>query len=238
MTFKCTVKAELLKEIYSNIKDLVDEFVVDITNDGQHICVIDTGHTTLTDMSIPRISFDSFECDNEPQRLGMDVSTFKQICDMIKSGDIVKMDHVDNKMVWFVNKMRFRSHFIDINETKPVKMPNLNLPIKVKLNSNELKDIIKATESFEGSVKFAFDKNIVSVGSSSGLDDIYAFFDHVSDSNAVESYISYTKTSIIVKNIKSDTVDIGIGLNYPVTFKFNMANGGTIYSMVAPRTEV
>lgn len=71
---KCTIDAQLITNIVDAVKDLNPYVNFDFTPKGLHFQVMDTGHVSLSSLTLPTDTFKEYECQ-KPKTLGINLKT-------------------------------------------------------------------------------------------------------------------------------------------------------------------
>ena len=142
--FKAKIKSEVLKEIVDVISALVDEAKFNIKGDGLSLRAVDPAHVAMLDVSLQKKAFDEYkakECE-----LGIDIDKLKEVLKLGGPGDIFNIEHDDdkNRLILDVGNITRRMALVDTAGMSDPKVPNLNLPAKLTVNTTELRKGLRA----------------------------------------------------------------------------------------------
>jgi proliferating cell nuclear antigen len=135
-------------------------------------------------------------------------------------------------------------NLVDTTGMSDPKVPNINLPAKVAVNSEELQKGIKAAESISDHIALiatAEGFEMISEGDtdSASLKLTKEMMVSLECKENVRSLFPLDYFSNMIRAIPSGTVvSMSIGNDYPVKLEFAIANGnGTVDYLLAPRIE-
>ncbi|HEY4705271.1 MAG TPA: DNA polymerase sliding clamp, partial [Thermoplasmata archaeon] len=145
--FEAKVKADVLKEVVDVISTLVDEAKFNVTKDGVSVKAVDPAHVAMVDLSLDRGAFEAYRADE--CELGIDMDKVKEVLRLAKAGDTITMTHEEdkNRLVLNVGNTTRRMSLVDTAGMSDPKVPSLNLPARVTIRTEELRQGIRASES-------------------------------------------------------------------------------------------
>jgi proliferating cell nuclear antigen len=124
------------------------------------------------------------------------------------------------------------------------KVPNLNLPVKVSLSSNELRQGIKAAEAVSDHVTLIASPESFEMASEGDTDSVDLklpkdFLEELECKENTKSMFALEYFSNMVKAIgTASIVTLHLGSNYPIKMEFDIADGqGHVTYLLAPRVE-
>src|SRR6266571_1710411 len=222
--FEAKVKADVLKEVVDVVSTLVDEAKFNVSKDSVIVKAVDPAHVAMVDLSLDRGAFESFKADEG--ELGIDMDKMKEILRLAKAGETISLSHDEdkNRLVVTVGNTTRRMALVDTAGMSDPKVPSLNLPAKVVVRTDELRQAIRASESDTDNVSHMVPKDL--------LEEIQA-------KEAVRSLFPLDYFSNMVKAISSaPNVSLFLGSDYPVKMEFKIAGGkGDVKFLLAPRIE-
>ena len=145
--FHAKIKSETLKGVVDVVSTLVDEAKFNIDADGIELKAVDPAHVAMVDMKVEKSAFEEFSADET--ELGIDLDKIKEVLRLSRAGDIIEMeqDEAKNRLVLNVGNITRRMNLVDTAGMSDPKVPNLNLPAKITVTSDELQKGIRAAES-------------------------------------------------------------------------------------------
>src|SRR5437870_11524617 len=101
----------------------------------------------MVDLTLDRGAFEAYKADEG--ELGIDMDKMKEILRLAKAGETIAMRHDEdkNRLVVTVGNTTRRMSLVDTAGMSDPKVPSLNLPAKVTIRADELRQGIRASES-------------------------------------------------------------------------------------------
>ncbi|HLE53710.1 MAG TPA: proliferating cell nuclear antigen (pcna) [Thermoplasmata archaeon] len=242
--FEAKLKAEVLKEVVDVVSTLVDEAKFNVGKDSVTIKAVDPAHVAMVDLSLDRGAFESFKADET--ELGIDMDKMKEILRLAKSGEVISINHDEdkNRLIVAVGNTTRRMSLVDTAGMSDPKVPSLNLPAKLIVRTDELRQAIRASESVSDHIALKASPEgfeIVSEGDTDTVSHMVPkdMLEELQAKEAVRSLFPLDYFSNMVKAISSaPTVALYLGTDYPVKMEFKIAAGkGEVKYLLAPRIE-
>ena len=242
--FEAKVKAEVMKEIVDVISTLVDEAKVNIGKEGLTIKAVDPAHVAMVDLTLDRSAFESYRADEA--ELGLDMDKVKEILKLARAGEVISLAHDEdkNRLVVHVGNTTRRMSLVDTAGMSDPKVPNLNLPAKIAVRAEELRQGIRASESVSDHIALNVSPDGFEIVSEGDTDTVNHrvpkdLLEELSCKEPVRSLFPLDYFSNMVKAITSaPTVTLFLGNDYPVKMEFKIAGGkGEVRYLLAPRIE-
>jgi proliferating cell nuclear antigen len=226
------------------VSTLVDEAKFNVNAKGVSLKAVDPAHVAMVDLKIDKSAFEEFAADDT--ELGIDLDKIKEVLRLSRAGDIITLsqDEDKNRLVINVGNVTRRMNLVDTTGMSDPKVPNINLPAKVAVNSEELQKGIKAAESISDHIALivtAEGFEMISEGDtdSASLKLTKDMMVSLECKENVRSLFPLDYFSNMIRAIPSGTVvSMSIGNDYPVKLEFAIADGkGTVDYLLAPRIE-
>jgi len=242
--FEAKLKAEVLKEVVDVVSTLVDEAKFNVGKDSVTIKAVDPAHVAMVDLSLDRGAFENFKADET--ELGIDMDKMKEILRLAKSGEVISINHDEdkNRLIVAVGNTTRRMSLVDTAGMSDPKVPSLNLPAKLIVRTDELRQAIRASESVSDHIALKASPEgfeIVSEGDTDTVSHMVPkdMLEELQAKEAVRSLFPLDYFSNMVKAISSaPTVALYLGTDYPVKMEFKIAAGkGEVKYLLAPRIE-
>lgn len=238
------VRSETLKGIVDVVSTLVDEAKFNVTADKLTLKAVDPAHVAMVNLVVDKGAFEEYSA--EDTELGVDLDKMKEVLRLAKAGDVLEItqDEERNRLVINVGNVTRRMNLVDTTGMSDPKVPNINLPAKVSVNSDELQKGIKAAESVSDHIALTASPDGFEMFSEGETDSVSLklpkdLLVSLECKEKVRSLFPLDYFSNMVKAIPSGTVvTLSIGSDYPVKMEFTMADGkGTVDYLLAPRIE-
>lgn len=242
--FQAKVKSEILKGIVDVVSTLVDEAKFNIDSKGMTLKAVDPAHVAMIDMKIEKSAFEEFAADET--ELGIDLDKIKEVLRLSRSGDVISLeqDEEKNRLVINVGNVTRRMNLVDTTGMSDPKVPNLNLPAKVAVASEELQKGIKAAESISDHIALTAQPEGFEMVSEGDTDSVSLKLSKdqlvsLECKEGVRSLFPLDYFSNMIRAIPVGTVvTMSVGNDYPVKLEFSIADGrGTVNYLLAPRIE-
>ncbi|MCL5677972.1 MAG: proliferating cell nuclear antigen (pcna) [Candidatus Thermoplasmatota archaeon] len=242
--FKSSAKAEVLKQIVDVISTLVDEAKFNVDADGISLKAVDPAHVAMVEMSLGKQAFEEFA--GEDTELGIDLEKLREILKLAHSGDMVKMEHNEdkNQLIVKIGDVTRRMSLVDTAGMSDPKVPNIDLPTTIKLKAEELNYGIRASESVSDHIALVADDDYFEMSSEGDSDSVDFRLPKeklitLESKGKVRSLFPLDYFSNMAKAISGGSeVKINLGNNYPVKLEFDIADGnGHVKYLLAPRVE-
>lgn len=242
--FQAKVKSEILKGIVDVVSTLVDEAKFNIDSKGMTLKAVDPAHVAMIDMKIEKSAFEEFAADET--ELGIDLDKIKEVLRLSRSGDVISLeqDEEKNRLVINVGNVTRRMNLVDTTGMSDPKVPNLNLPAKVAVASEELQKGIKAAESISDHIALTAQPEGFEMVSEGDTDSVSLKLSKdqlvsLECKESVRSLFPLDYFSNMIRAIPVGTVvTMSVGNDYPVKLEFSIADGrGAVNYLLAPRIE-
>lgn len=242
--FEAEIKNEVLKEVLTVVSTLVDEAKFNFNQQGLNLKVVDPAHVAMADISLSSKAFESFKA--QESSLGIDIKKLLDVIKLAKAGDIIKLTHDEEKnaLIVKVSNVTRRMQLVDTTSLSDPKVPNLSLPVKVKLEAQHLSQGIRASESVSDHITLAVTPEGFELSSKGDTDFVNLklpkdLIKELNCSETVKSMFSLSYFSNMIKSVSAGgDVTLSLGTDYPIMMEFEMADGkGKVKYLLAPRIE-
>ncbi len=238
------VDIAIFKDAFDSISKIVDEVVCDVDSSGFHVTAIDRSHICFVELNLePTVFNEQFDVES-PVRLCIDTQEFMRILKRAKKTDVLKLCTADegNLIINFLGDVdrKFKIRLIDMEYESP-RVPDLELPCGVEVDSGLLKDAIVDMELFSDKLIFLIDNECFNVSTNGEFGD--ASFQYLHGENGINEVV---KSSFSINKLKdifsaskfSDIVNISLGNDMPMVINFALSTGnGNLKFLLAPRIE-
>lgn len=242
--FQTKVKSEVLREVVEIVGTLVDEAKFSIGKEGIALKAVDPAHVAMVDLSLDKGAFEEYKADE--CELGVDIDKVKEVLKLARAGDIIgiKHDEEKNRLILNVGNITRRMSLVDTAGLSDPKVPNLDLPAKISMKVDELKQGIRASESVSDHIALISSPDGFEMFSEGDTDSVNLklpkdLIEKLDCKEKVRSLFPLDYFSNIVKVISTPTtVTLNLGNDYPVKLDFDIADEkGHVTYLLAPRIE-
>jgi len=242
--FEAKVKAEVLKELVDVVSTLVDETKVNATKEGVSVRAVYPAHVAMVDLSLEKGAFENYKADD--QELGLDLDKVKEVLRLAKMGETIdlKYDEDKNKLILNVGNITRRMALVDTAGMSDTKVPNLNLPAKLTVRVEELRQGIRASENVSDHIALTVSPDGFAMQGEGDTDSVDLklgkdFLDELESKEQVRSMFPLDYFSNMIKAITTaPSVTMYLGNDYPVKLEFQIGGGkGKVKYLLAPRIE-
>jgi len=244
MMFTAKVKSEVLKEVVDVVSTLVDEAKFNIGKDSISVKAVDPAHVAMVDLSIEKNAFDEYKADEG--ELGIDMDKVKEVLKLSRAGDLIAIEHDEdrNRLVMSVGNIIRRMALVDTAGMSDPKVPNLNLPVKLSVRTDELRQGIRASESVSDHIALIASPDGFEMISEGDTDSVNLrlpkeLLEELQCKETARSLFPLDYFSNMIKAISTaSSVTMFLGSDYPVKLEFQIAGGkGEVKYLLAPRIE-
>ncbi|MGA1821225.1 MAG: DNA polymerase sliding clamp [Thermoplasmatota archaeon] len=242
--FEVDIKAEALRSVFSILTPIVGEVKLRADEEGWKIKAVDPAHVAMVDLSLSRDAFESY--DVEPMEMGLNVERLLEHVKGARAEEIIKMKlDEDNRLVVSMSNLTLKLPLVDASGFSDPKVPNLTLPIGLKLNSGELLKGLKISASISDYITFncledklimtsSEDLSSMTLELSKGVEYEEVHFEEVAKSSFSLDYFTH-----MMKGVGNNRdIYLYIGNSYPLKLDFEFADeAGKARYLLAPRIE-
>ena len=241
---KAEIKAEVLKEVVEIIQTIVDEVKFNFSKEGLSLKAVDPAHVAMVEMELKKDAFISFEADET--ELGIALNKLDQFLKLSASSDKVTIEHEDdgNRLVLKVNNITQKMPLLDTAGMTDPSVPQLDLPIDVKLLGKHLQTGVKASQNISDHIAISIGPNGFELFSEEDEDSVKLAIpkdqlEELDASEDVRSLFALDYFANMIKSVDSNKiVQLELGKDYPVKMQFDFAdNNGHVMFLLAPRIE-
>ncbi len=242
--FEVDVKVETLKSVFSILTPIVGEIKLSAGEEGWNVKAVDPAHVAMVDLSLSKDAFEKYEI--EPMELGLNVERMLEHLKGAKSDDMVHMKlDSDNRLVVSMSNLTLKIPLVDASGFSDPKVPNLALPVGLKLNSGELQKGLKVSASISDHITFDCTEEKLVMTSSEDLSsmtlDLHKGqeYEEIHFEKAAKSSFSLDYFTQLMKGVGPNRdIVINIGNSYPLKMEFDFAEEtGHARYLLAPRIE-
>ncbi|MFW6040877.1 MAG: proliferating cell nuclear antigen (pcna) [Thermoplasmatota archaeon] len=238
------IKSNILKDLVEIVETIVDEAKINIDKDGVSLKAVDPAHVAMVDLTLNKKAFESYKA--EKTELGLNLSKIDQFLRLSGSDEIVILDHQEdeNRLIMEVDNITQKMPLLDTAGMTDPNVPQLDLPITLKLEGRHLLKGVKASQNISDHISIMAGPEGFEIFSEEDQDMVRLSLtkDELIELNAqeqVRSLFALDYFSNMIKCVSSNTtIDVSLGSDYPVKLEFDFADGnGHVVFLLAPRIE-
>ena len=231
----------IFKEVFDCISHIVDECKLEFSNFGLTINALDKSHITFISLDFKYHLFDTYEVPN-PETVLIDTTEFIKVLKRCKNDEIMRIqtDNSNLNITFEGDATRtYNLRLID-NEYETPKPPSIDYPLTIEAPSNLIKDTLSDMKLFSENFRISVDEDYLRLyteGMKGATEMKYLHGSNIQQ--YVESGYSIEKFVDIFRASKlTETVELGLGNDLPVTITFKLVSGdGSVSFLLAPRLE-
>ncbi|MEM0093039.1 MAG: proliferating cell nuclear antigen (pcna) [Thermofilum sp.] len=233
--------------IIEGLATIVDEANFLVGPEGIRLRALDPGRVAMVDLFIPPSVFEEYKAEAEA-RIGVVLDDFVDIMKRAKSDDRLIVEVSGNRLSVVLSgkaERRFRLPLLDI-AGQELPTPRLNFTVAVKMLSDTLRDALKDAELVSESVRLKAENDSLYMIARSDKGEVETRFSIDTGSlleidvkePAEASYAIEFLDKIVSKAYRvSEVVALKYATNMPLELTFDVAGGGVLKYLLAPRVE-
>ena len=231
----------IFKDVFDCISHIVDECKLEFTNFGLTINALDKSHITFISLDFKYDLFDTYEVPN-PETILIDTVEFIKVLKRCKNDEVMKIATDNNNLILTFegdSTRKYNLRLID-QEYETPKPPSIDYPLTITAPSNLIKDTLGDLKLFNENFKISVDEDYLRLYTDGMKGSTEMKYLHGSNINEyVQSAYSIEKFVDIFRASKlTETVELGLGNDLPVTITFKLVSGdGSVSFLLAPRLE-
>lgn len=233
--------------IIESLATIIDEANFVATENGLSLRALDPGRIAMVELDMPREIFEEYEADGEV-KIGVNFDDFNKIIKRAKADNKLVLEVKENKLIVILQgrvERRFTLPLLDI-AGQELPEPKLNLTVMAKMLSDTFRDALKDASLMSESIRLKAmeDRLILQAKSDKGeLEAVFtleagSLLDLEITEPAESSYGLDFLEKIVSKAYRiSDIITLQFATNMPLSMTFDIAGGGSLKYLLAPRME-
>lgn len=229
----------ILKNIFININEIIDEVVVECTSDGLRFKGIDRGHVCFFEGNISKELFDEYALE-DVFHLYIDLNELVKVLKRgNKKDNLIFKANIETIKLSFKNKnnRNFSITQIDMNDNMR-DIPQLNYTINFQCEFDTIKDSLKDADLYSDRLTFTCENNSLTLlcdGTNGNYENECELLESVEESCSATYSISWL-FKIFNNKLSSENLIIHMGNDYPMLIEMNLDFIKVNY-LLAPRLE-
>lgn len=257
--FKAEIDISILKEYLAALTAVVDEGAVRITETGLTMQAVDAANVAMVAFKLDRAVFDEFEVETVTDmdaheikigeiKIGIDFVKLQGLVALADASETCKLEleGYDQKLNIKMGSLVFTISLLDPGALrKEPKVPELDYPASVTIDTEEFKRAVKAARKINDYIDIGIDadQDLFYMETRDGMDTLKLGLrrDQLVDlrSETVSSKFAADYLVAMAKGItRAEQITLYLGRNYPLQISFDVVDGkGSINYLLAPRIE-
>ncbi|KAF5434737.1 MAG: DNA polymerase sliding clamp [Methanophagales archaeon] len=248
--FEAKIDASMLRACVETITAIVDEGKLRITAEGLKLRAVDPANVAMISFVLQRDAFDDFQFSVESEgdteiEIGMDFMKLIGILGIGGREDVeLKLDENAQKLYTRMGSLDYTLSLLDPSSLrKEPKVPELEFPAKVIIETEEFRRTIRAAEKIGENIVLGVDGEEFYMEAEGEMDKLRLGLgkEQLIDltPETVSSLYSLEYISSMSKGIShAENITLNLGKNYPLQMDFALAEGKVKVSyLLAPRIE-
>ena len=235
-----------LKESISIISELVTEARFKITKTGIELVAMDPANVAMVIFRLLASSFVEYEVEKDV-RLSLNLNNLKQVLRRAKPNDMITLEVVDNKLdvtPKSKTKRTFSLPIIDADEREQ-KIPDLNFPLTITTNAEQLVEAIEDVDIVGESVSFIGESEKFTVSAEGDMskahieipaDETTSITTIKSEEIKAKYSVEYLKKMIAGGKL-SENVTLSFSTDYPLRVEYKVQDRLLLSFILAPRVD-
>ncbi|MBI2668493.1 proliferating cell nuclear antigen (pcna) [Candidatus Woesearchaeota archaeon] len=234
------------KESIGIISDLVNEAKFKATPQGLELAAMDQANVAMVVFKLLSSCFTEYKVDSA-EEVAINLQNLKQILRRAKSDDILTLETEENKLKIVMRSNTTRSFSIATLELeeKDQRVPELNFPLTVEMDSSLLSESIEDVSVVAESVTFLGEKNLLLIKAEGDLskalieiksDDHTQIKATSADKHKAKFSLEYLKKMANGGKL-ADRVTVHFSNDYPLKLEYKVVDKLLMSFILAPRVD-
>jgi proliferating cell nuclear antigen len=238
--------SKLLKDSVSIISDLVTEARFHVTKNSIDLVAMDPANVAMVIFKLLASGFTEYVVEKDV-KIALNLNNLKQVLKRAGASDILTLELENNRFKVVLRSNTTRTFYLPIIELeeKDQKIPSLNFPVTVTMDTNVLNEAIEDVSIVAESVLFICDATKFTVSAEGDLsqakieipaDDKVAIVKEGENVVKAKYSIEYLKKMIQGGKLTSEVV-IRFSNDYPLKLEYKVTDKLLLNFILAPRVD-
>jgi len=250
--FEARIDASVLRECIESITAVVDEGKLRIAEDGLKLRAVDPANVAMVSFELHRDAFDDFRFKSESggesttaAEVGIDFVKLRGILEIGGREEVdLKLDEQAQKLFTRMGSLAYTISLLDPSALrKEPKVPELEFPVQVIIETEEFRRTIRAAEKIGDHIMLGVDGEEFYMQVEGEMDKLRLGLRkeqliHLTP-GTLHSLYSLDYISAMSKGMSNAAnITLNLGKDYPLQIDFEVAEGkGKVSYLLAPRIE-
>ena len=248
-----TIQSSIIKTLIEALKEILNDTVIEINNEGIKIVTMDNSHIILVHLKLFADKFEYYTC-NKPISIGINMLNFYKIIKTVNNNDVLTLfiyeDNLNQLGIKIENlekntKTTYFLNLLDLNNDQ-FEIPEVEFNSVITLPSNDFQKLMRDMNNIADFVEI---KNVDNKFILTCQGDFCSQETVLSDNELV--VISSNNNEIIQGNFNlkylvlftkctnlSNNVELYLKNDYPLIIKYTVASIGSIKLCLSPQTDI
>ena len=238
--------SKLLKDSVSVISDLVTEGRFTISKESIDLVAMDPANVAMVIFKLLSSSFTEYKVEKEV-KVALNLNNLKQVLKRAGASDILTLELEENKFKVTIKANTTRTFYLPIIELedREQKIPSLNFPISIKMDTTTLNEAIEDVSIVAESVRFSADAKKFTISAEGDLskakieipgDDNTTITKEGEEVLKAKYSIEYLKKMMQGSKLSSQ-VYIRFSSDYPLKLEYKTTDQLMLAFILAPRVD-
>jgi len=254
--FEAKIDAIVLRECIESITAVVDEGKLRIAEEGLQLRAVDPANVAMVSFELQRDAFDDFRFEKgsgaeattestAATEVGIDFNKLHGILGIGGSDEVnLKLDEQSQKLFTRMGSLAYTVSLLDpASLRKEPKVPELEFPVQVIIETDEFRRTIRAAEKIGDHIMLGVDGDEFYMEVEGDMDKLRLGLRkeqliHLTP-GTLHSLYSLDYVAAMSKGMShADNITLNLGKDYPLQVDFEVADGkGKVGYLLAPRIE-
>jgi proliferating cell nuclear antigen len=246
--FEAKIDTGVLKESMDAVTAVVEEGKLKITEEGFKLRAVDPANVAMVFFELHHDAFDDFNLDLENEaeiEIGVDFVKLTGILGIGGRGEVeLRLDEHGQKLFIQIGSLFYTISLLDTSAVrKEPKIPDLEFSTQIGMNTDDFRQVIKASEKIGDRIKLGVDDEVFYMETEGDQDKVRLELRkdqllHLTP-GVLHSTFSLNYISAMNKGMgKAESVMLNMSKDYPMQIEFELAEGkGKIGYLLAPWVE-
>jgi proliferating cell nuclear antigen len=257
--FEAKIDSSVLKECIESITAIVDEGRLKITENGLKLSAVDPANVAMVSFELQRDAFDVFQFGAKKTESSAEAETelkneiaigidFVKLFGILGIGGreeiALELDEHAQKLFTKMGSLAYTISLLDPSSLrKEPKVPELEFPVQVIIETEEFRRTIRAAEKIGDHIMLGVDGELFYMEAEGEMDKLRLGLRkeqliHLTP-GTLHSLYSLDYISAMSKGMShAENITLNLGKDYPLQIDFEVADGkGSVSYLLAPRIE-
>lgn len=231
--YRVTLMANELKKFVKLLMEVGNDAKLEITKENIHSRIIDEASVAVIDVTLNKVAFIDYECDDEATLLGVDLLKFNEIIGSAGKLSEVTLDQLDGRIQISFDGMTFELPLLDVNGIRTCRIPTIPFTVTFDIDTEFVRSALKGIKIVGGEAVIETENDTVTFKAKSELGHSFKFPVNVGG-NFNKTASMYAESYIRTLSLFEGEVEISYGSDLPMIVKM-INESMAVWYMMAPK---